>query len=92
MPDMQKLFPAHVPLNKDALQEIWKTAMVVFDTNSWLNLYTYSDKVAEEFRQLQSKHFKKQIWIPFRVAEEFMKNDCLAYIKPSRRKKNYVKH
>jgi hypothetical protein len=43
----------------------------VFDTNTWLNLYTYSDSVAVDFRKLQD-NFAKQIFIPFRVVEEFM--------------------
>ncbi|MFT3882151.1 MAG: PIN domain-containing protein [Gemmatales bacterium] len=73
MPDMRKSFPAHVPLGEDELHSIWDNAIIVFDTNTWLNLYIYSDKVATEFRNLQTE-FKSKIWIPFRVVEEFMRN------------------
>ncbi|SOC53326.1 hypothetical protein SAMN05421509_102299 [Chromohalobacter canadensis] len=60
--------------------ELWKGCVFVFDANILLNLYRYSRKTRKAFFEVLEKS-KDRIWIPNRVAEEYLKNRPAAIVK-----------
>lgn len=52
---------------------LWKNAIFVYDTNVLLNLYRFSKKTRDALISSMQKK-KNCIWIPYQVAQEFMKN------------------
>ena len=70
---MKKLFQPHIPDNKTEVKRVWKDALIVFDANTILNFYRYSDKSRSEFIALL-KNLSQRIWIPEQVAHEYLGN------------------
>lgn len=70
---MKKLFQSHIPDSERAVKRVWKDALIVFDANTILNLYRYSDKSRSEFIALLN-NLKSRIWIPEQAAHEYFKN------------------
>lgn len=54
-------------------QDLLKTAIIVFDTNVFLNLYRYSKPTRDALIQIMVS-CKDRLWMPYQVAKEFMKN------------------
>nr|WP_256833831.1 PIN domain-containing protein [Pseudomonas oleovorans] len=69
---MKNKFPGHFS-NAATNSELWKTCLFVFDANILLNLYRYSDETRNLFIQTL-KTLQKRIWIPYRVAYEYLEN------------------
>lgn len=53
-------------------QDLLKTAIIVFDTNVFLNLYRYSKPTRDALIQIMVS-CKDRLWMPYQVAKEFMK-------------------
>lgn len=70
---MKKLFQSHIPDSQHEIERVWKDALIVFDANTILNLYRYSNKSRSEFIALL-KNLKERIWTPEQAAHEYFKN------------------
>lgn len=56
-------------------QELWRSAVFVFDTNVLLNLYRYSAKTRSSLLEA-FESFKERVWMPYQVAYEYMSRRC----------------
>ncbi|MDI7860946.1 PIN domain-containing protein [Rhizobiaceae bacterium n13] len=70
---MRDLFPGFYPPSDKEYQTISKEALVVFDTNSLLDLYRLPANARDEFLEVLAG-LKDRLWIPFQVALEFQRN------------------
>jgi len=70
---MKKQFQSHIPDTEDSVSKVWEDAIIVFDANTLLNLYRYSDKSRSEFVALL-QNLKDRIWTPEQAAHEYFKN------------------
>ncbi|MBR7988028.1 PIN domain-containing protein [Burkholderia cenocepacia] len=70
---MKELFHGYYNPTNEELQNLWGTAIFVFDTNTLLNLYRYSDSTRENLLNLISK-LNDNVSIPHQVAKEFFEN------------------
>lgn len=67
---MRKAFPGFYKPTNEEFQQLWNTALFVFDTNVLLDLYRYSDDTVENLILTMEK-LRERIWIPYRVAFEY---------------------
>lgn len=70
---MKTQFKEFYSSEKIDFNKIKDDTLVVFDTNSLLNIYRYSKDVSEKFLQAVQK-INKNIWIPYQVGLEFNLN------------------
>ncbi len=70
---MKKIFQSHIPDSDLEIKRVWKDALIVFDANTILNLYRYSDNSRSEFIALLN-NLKQRIWVPEQAAHEYFKN------------------
>ncbi len=77
---MRELFPGYFSESDERLQLLWKSATLVFDANILLNLYRYSDKTRNIFLNILEAE-KHRIWIPYQVAEEYLRNRVTVIIQ-----------
>lgn len=68
---MQRKFSQY--LSRHVTKEILEKAIIILDTNILIDLYRYSSKNRIELLKLLEK-FKKQLFLPYTVGEEFFKN------------------
>ncbi len=68
---MRGMFPGHYRRTDEELERIWDEGLFVLDANVLLNLYRYSKKTREEFLGVL-RGVRNRLWIPHRVAEEFL--------------------
>lgn len=61
-------------LNKAEEKDLFKDAIIVFDTSSLLNFYGYSQDSINEIFSILKKNFSDRLWIPSHVQYEFLKN------------------
>jgi hypothetical protein len=61
-------------MNKAREQDMIKKAIIVFDTNTILKLYSYTQNSLDIFFENICKKLKNRLWIPGRVKYEFLKN------------------
>jgi len=81
---MKKKFHAYYKPTQEEFDSLWKEALIVFDANVLLNLYTYSLETREEFLRLLSE-MKERIWLPYQAAEEYHHNRCGIINKEAKR-------
>jgi hypothetical protein len=81
---MKNKFIGFYELNKDEIEKIWKEGDFIFDANSLLNLYRYSEQTSSDFLQILNK-IKDQIYLPHQVGLEFHSNrfSVIEYINNS---------
>lgn len=77
---MKDLFPGHFKESEDHIKMVWDSCIFVFDANILLNLYRYSDKNRKEFLNILEDN-KDRVWLPNRVAEEYLNNRLTAIDK-----------
>lgn len=70
---MKSQFFGHFKPSESSIKEMWKSSLIVFDTNVLLHLYRYSEETREQLFAMISA-FKDRIWIPHKVAYEFFDN------------------
>lgn len=70
---MKETFREQFELDKEKIQEIWKNAIVVFDTNILLNLYRYNKETCDDLLKYM-KTFADRLWMPFQVGWEYHNN------------------
>ena len=71
--NMKKLFPEYYTLNDVQVRIVWDDAIIVFDTNTLLNLYRYTDTTRNDFLDVL-EFYKERLWLPYQVAMEFQRN------------------
>ena len=67
-------FQAYLPLSDSAIQELWKSAIFVFDTNVWLSLYRFGHVTRARVIESLQENLSGRVWIPYHVAVEFYRN------------------
>lgn len=70
---MQELFKGYYSLTEEDLNELWKNAVFVFDTNVLLNLYRYQSSTRDSLIKV-IEGFSERVWIPYYVGLEFQNN------------------
>lgn len=70
---MKELFQAHIPDTNQEIERVWTEALIVFDANTLLNLYRYSDSSRSEFISVL-KDIRERIWVPEQAALEYFEN------------------
>lgn len=69
---MKNTFKEYYRLTNSEIDQLWDSALFVFDTNVLLNFYRYSESTVEEFVKVLKK-LKGRIWLPHQVGREFHK-------------------
>lgn len=71
---MKNQFKGYYSPKTKELNKAWKSkeTVFVFDTNIFLNLYSYAEKTREDFFEVLEK-INEQIWIPYHVGLEYQK-------------------
>ncbi|MCU4164627.1 PIN-like domain-containing protein [Carboxylicivirga caseinilyticus] len=71
---MRNLFNGYYIPNQDDLAKAWKDecTLFIFDTNIFLNLYSYAEQTREDFFQVIN-NITEQIWIPYHVGLEYQR-------------------
>lgn len=67
---MKTKFAEYYKLSDERINEIWDSALIVFDTNVLLNLYRYPKDTCDEFLKV-IEYYKERLWIPYQVGLEF---------------------
>tara|TARA_R100001440_G_scaffold74262_1_gene99593 strand:- start:1100 stop:1471 length:372 start_codon:yes stop_codon:yes gene_type:complete len=70
---MKNLFPEYFSPTSPEIEQIWESAVFVFDTNILCNLYRYPNEARNKFIEVLEQ-FKERIWLPNTVVEEFLRN------------------
>lgn len=70
---MRSEFHGYYPPSDTELDELWEQATFVFDTNSLLNLFRYTNKTRTNFLAALEK-LKERVWLPREVGKEFHRN------------------
>lgn len=70
---MKNSFREQFALEQKKIQDIWKNALVVFDTNILLNLYRYNKKTCDDLLKYMNT-FADRLWMPFQVGWEYHNN------------------
>lgn len=63
----------YLVLSNEDKKKLWGKAVFVFDTNIYLSCYRYSKSTTDELLKAIKK-LKGNIWMPYSIAQEFMKN------------------
>ena len=67
---MKNTFKEFVRLNGNDLKNFFDNALIVFDTNVLLCLYSFSSKTRRHILDMM-EDLARQLWLPHKVAEEF---------------------
>lgn len=70
--NMKKLFSEHFK-DEEEIKELWRDCIFVFDTSVMCDLYRYSDSTRSSLFHIMEK-LKNRLWIPNRVADEYLRN------------------
>ena len=73
---MKKIFLGHFDISEEDKKNLWEECLFVVDTNILLNLYRYSDPTRNEYFEIM-KSLGKRLWVPHKVAEEYLSNRLL---------------
>lgn len=72
---MKKIFKEYHQFTEEELEQLWKSCLFVFDTNTLLNMYRYSRETVDAYIQvLEELKTKNQLWLPYQVGYEFYEN------------------
>ena len=70
---MRDAIKEYLNLTQEEKSELWKSAVFVFDTNIFLNLYRYTEVTRESLLNAMQQ-LSGRIWMPKQVAQELMKD------------------
>ncbi len=73
MPSLKDKLPQYIDLLVEEKKDIFDGGTIIFDANVLLNLYRYSKKTRDDLLGVM-RDFKKRLWIPYQVAEEYLRN------------------
>lgn len=86
---LRDLFPGYLGYSDEEIDEIWKNAVIFFDTNCLLNLFEYSKVTFDKFLEnLESEYFKGRLYITYQVGLEYGRNRSSRLEKQSSAPKN----
>ena len=68
---MRTQFKGHFTETEEKIDELWKKATFVFDSNVLLDLYRYSERSQNDLLKLLV-NIKKRVWLPEQVAHEYL--------------------
>lgn len=72
---LKEIFSGYLGFDEEQVELIWNEALVFVDTNSLLNLYEYSQKTFEEFKEIfENTFFRDRVYITYQVGLEFSRN------------------
>lgn len=72
---MQNALSDQLPLKESEKEALWDNCVFIFDANVLLNLYRYNHVLSTTlFDAIDT--LSPNIWIPYQVAHEFIKNRC----------------
>lgn len=87
---MKNAIREYIELSDDEKKALWDTAIFVFDTNVFLNLYRYSNRLRTQLLEaFDSMHTR--VWMPYQVAYEFAKDRCKVILEANKRFDNCQK-
>jgi len=69
---LRDLFPGHIPPGESEVAEFIRSGLVALDTNALFDLYRFNRTAREEYLQAL-RLLGDRLWIPNRVAEEFLR-------------------
>lgn len=69
--NLKDIFPGHFRPTDEEYQEVWENCLFVLDTNTLINLYRYSEPAKQDVIKILHK-IQDRLWMPFRVAEEYL--------------------
>lgn len=73
--NMKNAVYVHQDYDIEELKRMLKHAVLAFDTNALLGLYSYSPKILQDIKGLLTKDtVKNRLFVPYHTAEEFYKN------------------
>lgn len=82
---MERRFANYRPVSKSVLDELWRTALVTFDTSVLLNVYEFTpDGRKEFFSVLQRLKELDRLWLSNQVIEEFHRNRLKVAVRRQR--------
>lgn len=67
---MKSAFRGYHPPTNSEMRELWKSGLIVLDTNALLHLFRYSESSRDELLELLKK-YQDRIWMPHQVGSEF---------------------
>jgi hypothetical protein len=70
---MRNQFKGYYRPTEEEFSQLWENCIFVFDTNTLLNVYRYSEKTRESFLNILER-IKDRIWIPYQVGYEYQEN------------------
>jgi hypothetical protein len=70
---MRQRFHAHFLPDRQEIDVRWKEGLFVFDANTLLNLYRYSDRARDEFLEVLNQ-LRDRVHLPEQAAQEFFSN------------------
>jgi len=70
---MRREFPGYFKPTAEQVDLIWRTGLIVFDTNALLNLYRYTESTRVDLLSA-IRTFGDRVRIPYQVANEFFRN------------------
>lgn len=70
---MRTKFPGYYKPTTEEFENLWKTAIIVLDTNVLLDLYRYSDETVSVLLE-NINGLKERIFIPYQVSLEYHRN------------------
>ncbi len=73
--NMKNAVYVHQEYDIEEIKRMLKHAVLAFDTNALLGLYSYSPKILQDIKGLLTKDtIKNRLFVPYHTAEEFYKN------------------
>ncbi|WP_210521685.1 PIN-like domain-containing protein [Hymenobacter terricola] len=70
---MKSLFTEHLHHDETYFQNLWERCVFVFDANTLLNFYRYSQSTSLELREALSL-YSERVWLPNQVVVEYFRN------------------
>lgn len=70
---MRTTFYEYYGLSEKEVDRLWKTGLIVFDTNVLLSLYRLSHESQEEILSVM-RGYKERLWLPHQVGYEYHEN------------------
>ncbi|MGY0779822.1 PIN domain-containing protein [Azospirillum argentinense] len=69
---MRSQFREYYPLSEGEFDDLWRTGLIVLDTNVLLRLFRYKQQTANDFLAILEK-LEHRLWLPHQVGWEFQR-------------------
>lgn len=85
------MFSGYYSLSSNERADLWKTAVVAFDTSALLELYRYEEYTKTLFKILDVLRREDRLWLPYHIAAEFFKNRDAVILASNEQQKDICK-